>query len=232
MTKLSIIIPVYNEQHTIRELLRRIETVQMDGIEKEVIIVDDHSTDGTQAVLRNMTGHTVIFHDQNRGKGAALRTGFARTTGDVVITQDADLEYNPAEYRLMIQPIIDGDADVVYGSRFVTVFPRRVLYFVHYLANQLLTFLSNVCTGLNLSDMETGYKAFSRSSLERIRPHLFASRFGIEPELTARIAQAHLRVYEVGISYHGRTYAEGKKIDWHDGLAALWYIVYYNLLKR
>lgn len=233
MMKISIIIPVFNERSTINEIIRRVVAVELPGMEKEIIIVDDCSTDGTSAVLDGMhSSHIILKHERNRGKGAAIRAGFSRATGDVTIIQDADLEYDPAQYSLLIQPILAGDADVVYGSRFVTVFPRRVLYFSHYIANQFLTFLSNLFTGLNLSDMETGYKAFSRTALQRILPRLSASRFGIEPELTARVAQQKLRVYEVGISYRGRTYEDGKKISWSDGFAAIWHIIRYNLFKK
>ena len=170
--------------------------------------------------------------EKNRGKGATIRKGFKESTGSIILIQDADLEYNPGEYPFLIKPILDGDADVVYGSRFVTVLPRRTLYFSHYLANQLVTLLSNIFTGLNLSDMETGFKVFSREALDSILPCLRSNRFGIEPEITAQISKHKLRVYEVGISYRGRTYADGKKITWKDGLAAIWHIVRFNLFTR
>lgn len=230
--KLSIVIPVYNEKVTLGSVLREIQGVDLGGMEKEIIIVDDCSTDGTQDILKGIHESNVFvyFHKQNVGKGGALRTGFSHVSGDLIVIQDADLEYNPAEYPTLLKPILDGDADVVYGSRFVSVSPRRILYFSHYVANTFLTFLSNVCTGLNLSDMETGYKVFSRHALESIRGCLTATRFGIEPEITAQIAKHDLRVYEVGISYRGRTYKEGKKIGWLDGVAATWHIIQYNLL--
>lgn len=234
MKKLSIVIPVFNEAGTIRNLIDRVGSVAMEGIEKEVIAVDDASTDTTSAILESLKGSGlhIVTHPKNRGKGAAVRTGFARATGDIIIIQDADLEYDPAEYPTIIAPILSGDADVVYGSRFVTPKPHRALYFSHYLANTLLTFFSNVFTGLNLTDMETGFKAFSRGALDAILPNLKSERFGIEPEITAQIAKRNLRVYEVGISYRGRTYKEGKKITWSDGVAALWHIIRYNIFSR
>lgn len=233
--KLSVVIPIYNERHTIEKVLARVRAVLFEiQIEKEIILVDDGSTDGTREILKKLENldTRILLHDTNKGKGAAVCTGLAQATGDIVIIQDADLEYDPKEYPLLTQPILDGDADVVYGSRFITVFPRRALYFSHYVANTFLTFLSNLFTGLNLSDMETGYKVFSRKAVREILPCLTAQRFGIEPELTAQVAKHRLRVYEVGISYHGRTYQEGKKITWKDGLAALWHIVKYNLFTR
>lgn len=229
--KLSIVVPVYNERKLIPELLAAIRKVQLP-YEKEIILVDDGSTDGSKEVLSALgEGYKVIFLEKNMGKGAAVRKGFKAVTGDMAIIQDADLEYSPSDYPLMVQPIADGYADVVYGSRFITTHPRRVLYFRHYLANKLVTFWSNVWTGLNLSDMETGFKAFSREALEKIEPRLSADRFGIEPDITAQIARRKLRIYEVGITYRGRTYAEGKKIGWKDGVAALWHIVKLNLFK-
>lgn len=229
--KLSIVIPVFNEEKTIEKLAEAVSAVDI-GCVKELVFVDDGSTDRTRQILSQYRNtHKVIFMDKNRGKGAAVRRGFTEATGDIILIQDADLEYNPEEYSLLMEPILDGDADVVYGSRFVTAFPRRVLYFHHYMANQLVTFMSNIFTGLNLSDMETGYKVFTKEAMKKILPKLSANRFGIEPELTARIAQSKLRVFEVGISYKGRTYGEGKKIGWKDGVAAVWHIIKYNLFK-
>ena len=231
---ISIVIPIYNEKNTILKLLKKIEHVNLGDLKKEVIIVDDYSTDGTRDILGSLEKekYKIVLKSKNEGKGSALREGFNYVTGDIVLIQDADLEYDPKEYPLLIQPILDGDADVVFGSRFISVFPRRVLYFSHYIANQLLTFLSNVFTGINLSDMETCYKVFSRKAIQEILPCLRSSRFGIEPELTAQVSKHKLRIYEVGISYRGRTYEEGKKINWRDGLAALWHIFRFNLLTR
>src|SRR3989344_5666395 len=233
MKKLSIIVPVYNEEQSLPKLMSRIKSVNLN-LEKEVIFVDDGSRDKSREILRDYekSGHKVIFLDKNSGKGVAIRKGFQAATGDIVLVQDADLEYNPKDYPGLLQPISDGDADVVFGSRFVTVFPRRILYFNHYVANKFVTFLSNVFTGLNLSDMETGYKVFSHKAIKEILPCLKAKRFGIEPELTAQVAKHKFRVYEVGVSYQGRTYEEGKKIGWRDGLAAIWHIIRSNLFTR
>lgn len=227
---LSIIIPVFNEASTLEKLISSIESVHLT-YEKELIFIDDGSTDGSRGVL-DKYGHKykILSQSENKGKGLAIRRGFAEANGDVILIQDADLEYNPREYENIIQPIADDNADVVYGSRFVTVLPRRVLYFWHYVANRGLTLLSNILTGLNLSDIEVGYKVFTRKALHEIIPCLTAERFGIEPELTAQIAKHKFRVYEVGISYCGRTYEEGKKINWKDGIAAIWYIVKFNIL--
>lgn len=225
--KLSVVIPVFNEAETLLEILNR---VQAESTEKEIIIVDDYSTDGTRAVLKKLesnAGIRVLYHERNKGKGAALRTGFAAASGEIVIIQDADLEYDPAEYARLLQPIVDGKADVVYGSRFMGADSHRVLYFWHYAGNRFLTLLSNCFTNLNLSDMETCYKAFRRDILHKIE--IEESRFGFEPEITAKVARAKCRVYEVGISYSGRTYEEGKKIGWKDGVRALWCILKYNL---
>ena len=229
--KLSIIIPVYNEIHTIGETLSRI--LQVD-LPKEVIVVDDFSTDGTREFLKEWVANRdkevkdqvrILFQPKNMGKGAALRSGFKEATGDIVLIQDADLEYHPMEYPELIEPILDGRADVVYGSRFLGT-PRRVLMFWHTLGNKLLTFLSNLCTDLNLTDMETGYKVFKKEILEHIR--LKSNRFGFEPEVTAKIAKKAYRICEVPISYSGRDYWEGKKIKWTDGLKAIFSILRYN----
>ncbi len=225
--------PAYNEVRTIHKVLVAVEAAEVKGMEKEIIIVDDFSNDGTRDILRGLESkYKILYQDQNKGKGAAIRRGFSSASGDIVLVQDADLEYDPQEYSLLIEPILKGDADVVYGSRFVTAFPRRVLYFSHYFANQTLTFLSNIFTGLNLSDMETGYKVFTAKAMKEVLPCLKSNRFGIEPELTAQIAKHGMRVYEVGISYHGRTYKEGKKIGWKDGLSAIWHIVRFNVFTR
>ncbi len=222
--KLSVVIPVYNEQHTIELLLKRVEAVPY---EKEIILVDDGSTDGTREILERLARHHgdqvhLFLHPQNRGKGAAIRTAIEQVTGDIVIIQDADLEYDPKDYPALLEPILEGHADVVFGNRFHGG-PHRVLYFWHYVGNRLLTNLCNMMTNLNLSDMEVGYKIFRAEVLQRLR--LRSDRFGIEPELTVKVAKLGCRVYEVPIAYHGRTYAEGKKIGWKDGMAALYYIV-------
>ncbi len=221
MMKLSVVIPVYNEISTIEEILKRVQSVPQD---KEIIVIDDGSTDGTREWLEKLTMQeiTVLFHSENKGKGAALRTGFEQATGDIVIIQDADLEYDPRDYDCLISPIADGRADVVFGSRFLGG-PHRVLFFWHYVGNKVLTVLSNMLTNLNLSDMETGYKAFRTSLLQKIR--IKSNRFGFEPEITAKFAKLKCRIYEVPISYSGRGYEEGKKITWRDGLAALFHVI-------
>ncbi len=223
--KLSVVIPVYNEKATILEILRRVRAVDLP---KEIIVVDDCSTDGTREVLRDQhpaDDLTVVLQPRNIGKGAALRAGFEKVRGDIVIVQDADLEYDPSEYGILIQPILAGKADVVYGSRFLGG-PHRVLLFWHSVGNKVLTTLSNMLTDLNLTDMETCYKVFRADILKRIR--LRENRFGFEPEFTAKIARARCRVYEVPISYSGRDYTEGKKIGWKDGIAAIYYILKYR----
>ena len=219
--KLSIVIPVYNESETICEVVRRVEQVSGD---KEIIIVDDGSTDGTRDLLeeyKKREGFEVIFQPKNKGKGAALRAGFEIAKGEVIIIQDADLEYNPEDYPALLGPIFDKRADVVYGSRFLGG-PHRVLFFWHYLGNVFLTTLSNMFTNVNLSDMETGYKVFRRKILESIT--LKSNRFGFEPEFTCKVARKNFVIYEVPISYSGRDYSAGKKINWKDGVAALWFI--------
>ena len=220
--------PVYNERKTIQEIIARVQHVEL---EKELIIVDDYSTDGTREWLRNLQAENirVFFHEYNQGKGAALQTGFEHVSGDIVVIQDADLEYNPEEYHLLIKPILAGKADVVYGSRFLTGAERRVLLFWHSLGNQMLTFLSNMITDLNLSDMETCYKMFKADVLQKIT--LEQKRFGFEPEFTVKIAKARCRIYEVGISYSGRDYSEGKKIGWKDGFAVLWCLAKYKFFS-
>ncbi|MFP5222745.1 MAG: glycosyltransferase family 2 protein [Acidobacteriota bacterium] len=223
---LSVVIPVYNERATILEILDR---VQAQPEVNEVVLVDDFSTDGTRDVLRTLEGREnvrVLYHPFNRGKGAALRTGFAAATCDMVLIQDADLEYDPADYPSLLAPLLIGRADAVFGSRFLGG-THRVLYFWHYLANRFLTLLSNVFTGLNLTDMEVCYKVFRRDVLERMT--LVCDRFGIEPEMTAKVARLRVRVYEVPVSYYGRTYDEGKKIGWRDGVAAIYWILRFGL---
>ncbi len=234
--KISIVIPVYNEDNTLARIIAAVEKAPVFGLSKEIILVDDGSKDKTRELLKNYENrHRVIYHKTNRGKGAALKTGFAATTGEVIVIQDADLEYNPNEYETLLAPIMDGHADVVYGSRFLGGRPHRVLYYWHYLGNSFLTLLSNMFTNLNLTDIETGYKAFTKNILDKITPLLTSKRFGFEPEVTARIAKLarlnQCRIFEVGISYTGRTYAEGKKISWRDGLEALWCIIKYNLFS-
>ena len=225
--RLSIVIPVYNEAESLTEVLRRVWAVDV-GMDKEIILVDDYSTDGTRDLYDEIKAEygadrlKVFFHERNRGKGAALRTGFAQVSGDIVLVQDADLEYDPADYPNLLRPIVEGKADVVYGSRFVGGEAHRVHLFWHMVGNRFLTLLSNMMTNLNLTDMETCYKVFRADVLSRIR--IRSNRFDFEPEITAKVARNGFRVYEVGISYAGRSYEEGKKITWRDGLHALWSI--------
>jgi glycosyltransferase involved in cell wall biosynthesis len=227
---LSIIIPVFNEVTTIDEILKRVAAVPLA---KEMIVVDDFSHDGTREKLvilaEKFDNLKVVYHEKNRGKGCAIRTGLEHSTGDMVIIQDADLEYDPAEYPKLVKPIVEGRADVVYGSRFAGGEEHRVLYFWHYLGNRFLTLMSNMFTNLNLSDMETCYKVFRADIIKGIK--LEQNRFGFEPEITAKVARAECRIFEVGISYSGRTYTEGKKIGWKDGVQAIWCIIKYRIKK-
>jgi len=224
--KLSIVIPVYNEKSTITEILRRVQAVKL-GVDREIIVVDDYSQDGTRDILRRLKrpGLKIAYHEKNQGKGAALQTGFSRATGDIILIQDADLEYNPQEYPALLAPILDGRADVVYGSRFLGG-PHRVLFFWHYVANIVLTTFCNMMSNLNLTDMETCYKVFKKDILKKV--HLRSQRFGIEPEITLKLSKLRCRIYEVPISYSGRDYAEGKKIGWKDGLTAVFHILRYK----
>ena len=222
MLKLSIVIPIYNERETLETLIAQVNAVDYD---KEILLVDDFSTDGTREILKKYEkkeGFQVLYHNHNQGKGSALRTGFSNVSGDIIIIQDADLEYNPADYGTLIQPILDGRADVVYGSRFLGG-PHRVLFFWHSIGNMVLTTFSNMLTNVNLTDMETGYKVFTKKVNDTLT--FKCDRFGFEPEFTAKVAKNNFRIYEVPISYNGRDYSEGKKITWKDGVAAIWYIV-------
>lgn len=239
--KLSIVVPCFNEKQTVKELLSRVAVAKVpSGIDSlEIIAVDDFSTDGTREILKNIdsdpqgtiglssaSSFSLVLQAQNGGKGRALRSGFNQVSGDIVLIQDADLEYDTADYPALLSPIVQGYADVVFGSRMIGG-ERRVLLFHHFLVNKFLTALSNILTNLNLTDMETCYKVFRKSVLDRL--HFSSNRFGFEPEFTAKVAKLGVKIYEVGIRYHGRTYAEGKKIGWKDGVAALWHILRYNL---
>lgn len=227
LMKVSVVIPCYNERETIEDIVASVRSAPVQDL--EVVVVDDASTDGTGAVLEQRVKAKIdrlVVHQTNRGKGAALRSGFAVATGDVILVQDADLEYNPKDYPALLDPIVSGRADVVFGSRFTGGQAHRVVYFWHMIGNKLLTLFSNMCTNVNLTDMETCYKVFRASLLEKL--NLQENRFGFEPEFTAKVAKARCRIYEVGISYDGRTYEEGKKITWRDGIRALYAIIKYN----
>ena len=228
--KLSVVIPVFNERATVEQLVNVVRTADVADI--EIIIVDDGSTDGTQQVLKENIAplaNQIIYQPRNQGKGAAVRAGFAAATGDVILVQDADLEYNPADYPTLLEPILSGKADAVFGSRFMGGRPHRVLYFWHMVGNRFLTLLSNMFTNLNLTDVETCYKAFRAEVIKNL--DLRENRFGFEPEVTAKLAKSKCRIYEVGISYNGRTYSEGKKVNWRDGFHAIYAILRYNLFS-
>ena len=227
-TLISIVIPCFNEKNYILEIVNRVQSTEIPH--KEIIIVDDGSTDGTRELLKSTLENKVakiIFHEKNMGKGAALRDGFKAAQGDIILVQDADLEYDPHEYTMLLKPLLDGKADVVFGSRFVGGQEHRVLYFWHMVGNKFLTLLSNMLTNLNLTDMESGYKIFRKDILDQI--HIKENRFGFEPEITAKVAKLKCRIYEIGVSYSGRTYQQGKKINWKDGLYAIYCIIKYNL---
>lgn len=228
--KLSVIIPVYNEKNTVKKIIRQVLDVELD-MEKEIILIDDGSTDGTREILENLEYPNVKVKllEKNQGKGAALRTGFSLATGDFVIIQDADLEYDPREYPILLTPLLDGRADAVYGSRFLGG-PHRVLFFWHYIGNKMLTTLSNILSNLNLTDMETCYKVFRKETLDKLT--LKSKRFGIEPEITIKLAKQKCRIYEVPISYSGRDYTEGKKIGWKDGVAAIYHLIRFKFFDR
>jgi glycosyltransferase involved in cell wall biosynthesis len=233
---LSIVMPCYNEKNTIEKIIAEVQSVNLGSTEKEIVIVDDGSKDGTRDILKKLARKhnniKLVFQEVNQGKGAALKKGIMETTGDVVVVQDADLEYDPQEYKRLLYPIERGHADVVYGSRFIGGEPHRIIYYRNQVANKFLTGLSNMFTGLNLTDMETCYKMFRGDLVRELASHLKAQRFGFEPEITARVAKSKVPVYEIGISYYGRSKEEGKKIGLKDGIKAIWEIVYFNSTVR
>jgi glycosyltransferase involved in cell wall biosynthesis len=235
-TKLSIVMPCYNEKATIEQIIDEVMDVDLGSTKKEILIIDDGSKDGTRDILKKLASKNkaikLIFQEVNQGKGAALKRGILESSGDVVVIQDADLEYDPQEYKRLLYPIERGHADVVYGSRFIGGEPHRIIYYRNQVANKFLTMLSNLFTGLNLTDMETCYKMLDGNLARELGQHLKAQRFGFEPEITARVAKSGARVYEIGISYYGRSKEEGKKIGMRDGIKAIWEIVYFNLTVR
>lgn len=230
--KLSVVIPVYNERKTIKQVIDLAEKIDLSDLigAKEIVIVDDGSNDGTTDILKALKGHTICYHAKNRGKGAAVKTGIDNSTGDFIIIQDSDLEYDPREYRKLLAPIVEGKADVVYGSRFIGSEPHRTVFFWHHIGNKVVTFFCNIFSNINLTDMETGFKAFRKSVFDSIT--LNEQGFGFEPEVTIKLARKKYRFYEVGVSYFGRDYKEGKKIRWTDGFAALFIIIKYGLFQR
>ncbi len=230
MKQVTIIIPVYNEAPTLAQIIAAVEAAPVSGLKKDIIIIDDASTDGSRELLKTYAKkHQVIYHAANRGKGASVRDGLANAKGDVIIIQDADLEYDPADYEMLLGPIVEGKAEVVYGSRFKGVGPHRVNYYWHYVGNKLLTMLTNMVSNLNLTDVETCYKVFRTDALKGIT--LTTDRFGLDTEITIKLAKARRVFYEVGISYYGRSYAEGKKITWRDGFSHLWFILKFGVFK-
>jgi glycosyltransferase involved in cell wall biosynthesis len=229
----TVVIPCYNEKRWVKQLVEAVENADTPGYTKEIVIVDDASTDGTQDILHAYEKkHVVVYRKQNGGKGSAVRDGFAKASGDVVLIQDADMELDPREFPRLLQPITDGLADVVYGTRYVGGYPRRIMPIQHRLGNKLVTLTTNICTGLDLTDATICYRAFTRKALDSFKDKLTATAFGIDPELTAHVARQKLRLYEVGVSYYARSHAEGKKLTWRDGIAAVYHIVKYNWFQR